>query len=104
MSGRAGADSGKSGRLVTFARNPAKLNLRHERLAVLRGELADSSAIERAISGADAVISVLGPRPRKAKSKPAGTGCEVSAANARCQQRMLLSGLVGIWLFVNSSA
>ncbi len=48
--------------VVANVRNPARLDVRHERLAVLQGELADQALTERAVSGADAVISVLGPR------------------------------------------
>ncbi len=45
--------------VVAFVRNPSKLDTRHERLTIMQGELADQAAIERAVSGADAVISRL---------------------------------------------
>jgi uncharacterized protein YbjT (DUF2867 family) len=48
--------------VFAFVRNPAKLDTKHERLTVIQGELTDLVAIERAISGADAVLSALGPR------------------------------------------
>lgn len=48
--------------VVAYARNPSKLDIRHEHLKVIQGELADAALIESAVSGADAVISVLGPR------------------------------------------
>ena len=48
--------------VVAFVRNPARLETKHERLSVMQGELTDLAAIERAISGADAVLSALGPR------------------------------------------
>ena len=51
--------------MVAFARNPSKIGASHERLTIVRGELTDTAAIERAISSADAVISVLGPRPQE---------------------------------------
>jgi putative NADH-flavin reductase len=51
--------------VVAFARTPSKISTSHEHLAIVRGELADPAAIERAIRGADAVISVLGPRPQE---------------------------------------
>ena len=48
--------------VVAYVRNPSKLNTRHENLTIVQGELADQAIIERAVSAADAVISVLGPR------------------------------------------
>lgn len=51
--------------VVAFARNPSKIVASHERLTIVQGELTDTAAMERAISGAYAVISVLGPRPQE---------------------------------------
>jgi len=48
--------------VVAYARNPSKLDIRHEHLKVIQGELADAALIESAVSGSKAVISVLGPR------------------------------------------
>jgi putative NADH-flavin reductase len=55
--------------VVAFVRDPSKLNIRHERLTVMQGELADEAMVEHAVSDADAVISVLGPRGGS-KGKP----------------------------------
>jgi putative NADH-flavin reductase len=44
-----------------YARTPSKLDITDERLTVVRGELDDTEAIEEAVRGADAVISLLGP-------------------------------------------
>ena len=49
--------------VVAFVRNPSKLTLCHEHLAIVQGELHDLVNIERVVNGADAVISLLGPRP-----------------------------------------
>lgn len=46
--------------VVAYARSPQKLAAR-ARLTVIAGELDDAEAIARAVSGADAVISLLGP-------------------------------------------
>jgi putative NADH-flavin reductase len=48
--------------VTALVRNPAKLGIQHDRLRVVKGSLADASAVEQAIAGADAVISTLGPR------------------------------------------
>jgi putative NADH-flavin reductase len=48
--------------VIAYARNPARLTLTNPRLAIVRGELGDPTAIGAAIQGSDAVISVLGPK------------------------------------------
>jgi uncharacterized protein YbjT (DUF2867 family) len=47
--------------VTAYARDPGKLALEHARLRVIAGQLDDDAAIDDAIDGADAVISVLGP-------------------------------------------
>lgn len=47
--------------VVAYARNPDKIDIQHNMLTVSKGELHDIAAIEQAIAGADAVISLLGP-------------------------------------------
>jgi len=48
--------------VTAYARNPAKVRvIDSDRLEVVEGELGDRPSMERAIAGADAVISVLGP-------------------------------------------
>lgn len=43
-----------------YVRNPDKLKMQHERLAVIRGELTFYDAIEKALAGCDAVVSAIG--------------------------------------------
>jgi nucleoside-diphosphate-sugar epimerase len=47
--------------LTALARTPAKLALTHPHLTVATGQLSDRDAVEQAVTGADAVISALGP-------------------------------------------
>lgn len=54
--------------VTAFVRNPARLPIKHERLRVAQGDGADAAAVERAVQGADAVISALGP----VKDAPSG--------------------------------
>jgi putative NADH-flavin reductase len=49
--------------VVAFARNPSKIEAGSEHLTIVQGELTVTAAIERAVSGAEAVISVSGSRP-----------------------------------------
>jgi putative NADH-flavin reductase len=63
--------------LVAFVRNPSKLALHHEHLTVVQGELHNLANIEHAVHDADAVISLLGPRPGEdSKSKPLTQGMQ----------------------------
>src|SRR4051812_30828681 len=54
-----------------YVRNPGKLELTHPSLTVITGGLTDRAAVQHAVSGADAVISALGPSlDRKATGMP----------------------------------
>jgi len=53
-----------AGHTVTaVVRDPTRLE-RRTRLTITQGELRDAAAMERAIAEADAVLSLLGPKPR----------------------------------------
>jgi putative NADH-flavin reductase len=63
-----------SGHEVTaFVRDPAKLNMQHDCLRIVKGDVTDPEAVERAVNGAQAVISVLNTR-RDAKGSPITQG------------------------------
>jgi len=78
--------------VVAYVRNPSKLNTRHENLTIVQGDLADQVMIERAISGADAVISVLGPRG-DSKIKPITRGMQniIEAMKKQGVRRLIIS-------------
>jgi nucleoside-diphosphate-sugar epimerase len=48
-------------RVTALVRSPGKLDLEHPDLHVVVAELSDVDAVDRAVEGADAVISTLGP-------------------------------------------
>lgn len=78
--------------VVAYARDPSKLELKHGHLTVMKGELSDTPGIERAVSGADAVISFLGPRGRS-KGKPITVGTEniIAAMKKHGVRRLVIS-------------
>jgi NAD(P)-dependent dehydrogenase (short-subunit alcohol dehydrogenase family) len=45
-----------------FARKPADVTTRHERLEVVPGDARDAAALDLAVEGVDAVLSAFGPR------------------------------------------
>lgn len=52
----------EAGHQVTIlARDPAKVTVKHDRLRVVKGSVADAACVDQVITGADAVLSVLGP-------------------------------------------
>jgi len=59
--------------VVAFARNPAKLAIKSERLTIVQGSLTDIEPIEQTVCGAEAVISLLGPTGN-VKGTPLSTG------------------------------
>src|SRR4030042_3939049 len=65
--------SGKE--VVAYVRNQSKLCIVHEHLSIVQGELSNLALIEHAITGADAVISTLGPRG-DSKNKPLTQGMQ----------------------------
>ncbi len=46
--------------VTAFARSPEKLNQKHEKLQVVKGNVLDFASVERAIQGQDAVLCTLG--------------------------------------------
>ena len=61
--------------VVAFARKPSKLNIMNKNLTIVQGELTDEALIENAVKGADAGISVLGPRGGS-RTKPLTQGMQ----------------------------
>lgn len=48
-----------------FARNPADVTVKHERLSVVKGDARDAASVEAAVAGQDAVLNAFGPRSLK---------------------------------------
>ena len=78
--------------VTAYVRNPAKLTLTDPNLTVITGELIDCEAVRRAVRGADAVVSALGPSlDRKATGMPLvdGTRAIVGAMQAEGVERYI---------------
>src|SRR5215218_4972005 len=78
--------------ITAYLRIPAKLDLTHPNLTVITGELTERDAVQRAVHGADVIISALGPSlDRKATAMPlagteVGIGKRVPPPNANLPQ------------------
>ena len=79
--------------ITALARNPAKLGIEHARLTVVGAELSNQDAIDEALRGSDAVLSLLGPRD-KARDRPLTCGTErILAGMRRYGVRRCISGV-----------
>jgi len=83
--------------VVAYVRNPSKLGITNERLTIVQGELPDKAQIERAISGADAVVSTLGPRGGS-KDKPLTRGMQniVAAMDKLGVRRIVITSTLSV--------
>ena len=50
--------------VTAFARSPEKLDQKHEKLQVIKGDVLDFASVERAIQGQDVVLCALGMPPK----------------------------------------
>ena len=78
-----------AGHTVTaYVRNPDKLPISHPNLTVIEGELDDAAGVARAVDGADAVISALGPSLRRG-----ATGTPVTDGTRNIVEAMKAAGV-----------
>jgi putative NADH-flavin reductase len=96
--------SGKTGRrlveqalaaghtVTAVVRDPTRLPTRHQRLQVVTADVLDPAAIRPAVAGADAVVSVLGPRSSRNRSSisSAGTASILAAMQAAGTRRLVV--------------
>ncbi len=83
--------------VVAYVRNPSKLDFMHKYLTIVEGELDDIMMIEQAVSGVDAVISVLGPRGGS-KDKPITRGMQniITAMYKYGVHRLIVSSTLSV--------
>jgi putative NADH-flavin reductase len=83
--------------VVAFVRSPAKLGIHHERLSVVPGDVQDVAQVEKAVTGADAVISALGPTSNTPEYK-VSQGIEniLAAMEKQGIRRLVISAGAGV--------
>lgn len=78
--------------VTAFARSPQKLAAYRDRIQIVEGVVQDPAAVERAVAGADAVISVLGPTQNTPDYQVTrGTGHVLDAMKKHGVRRLILS-------------
>lgn len=86
------------GHVVTaFARDPAKLDIGHADLKVVRGDVMDLASVERAMQGQEAVLSALGtPASKKDTLRSDGTLNIIRAMEKAGVRRFVCQSSLGI--------
>ena len=84
-------------RVAVLARTPVKLDLRHERLRVVKGDVQDPAAVSSTVEGATAVLSALGPTQNTPDHQVSrGTGHILDAMRAHGVRRIVISAGAGV--------
>lgn len=91
-----GLASGDS--VTAFVRDPAKLNIEHESLTTVVGDVADPSAVESAVVGHDAVLCALGAATPLSRNPTLVDGIRhlVRAMQQDRVQRLVYLSFVGV--------
>jgi putative NADH-flavin reductase len=83
--------------VTAFARSPEKLDLNHERLQVIKGDVLDPDSVERAIQGQDAVLCTLGlPPGDKSNLRANGTRNIIRAMEKTGVKRLICQSSHGV--------
>jgi putative NADH-flavin reductase len=87
----------EQGHTVTaFARDPAKLDIKHTNLKVVQGDVMDFASVEKAVQGQDAVLCVLGSGgKRKGTIRSEGTQQIIRAMEKAGIQRFICQTTLG---------
>jgi putative NADH-flavin reductase len=88
----------EEGHQVTIlARDPGKMTVRHDRLAVVKGSLNDAGCIQQVIASADAVLSVLGPTSNQPSFEVSqGMRAIIDAMKKNRVKRLIISAGAGV--------
>ncbi|CAN5433444.1 SDR family oxidoreductase [soil metagenome] len=83
--------------VTAFARDPAKMQIEHDRLNIVKGNISDPASIERAIPGHDVVLSTLGsPGLGKSNMLSEGTRHIIAAMVSAGVKRLIFESSIGI--------
>lgn len=88
----------KGFQVKAFVRNPSKIKVSNEKLSIIQGELSDITAIENAVQGSDAVLSMLGPLGNDKRNAELGNGYEniILAMKKNNVKRLIAMGTASI--------
>ena len=79
-----------AGHTVTaFVRDPGNLEIAHDQLRVVKGDVSDATAVAQAVAGQDAVLSALGPSKPDFNAMTAGARNILAAMQRHGVKRLL---------------
>ena len=83
--------------VTAFARSPEKLDQKHEKLQVIKGDVLDFTSVERAIQGQDVVLCTLGMPPMdKSNLRAKGTKNIIRAMETTGVNRLICQSTTGV--------
>jgi putative NADH-flavin reductase len=83
--------------VTVLARDPSKIAKQHERLTVVQGSLKDASCMDRVVTGADAVLSALGPSSNQPTFEISqGTQSIIESMKKNGVKRLVISAGAGV--------
>ena len=83
-------------KVTAFARDPAKLDIKHTNLKVVQGNVMDLTSVEKAVQGQDAVVCVLGSgRKIKGRIRSEGTQQIISTMEKAGIRRFICQSTLG---------
>lgn len=84
--------------VVALARNPSKVNVQHERLRVVKGDVMNPSTLDVAMKDVDAVVSALGHKRYLGPSNilSQGTRNLIDAMERNGVQRLVVESALGV--------
>ena len=82
-------------RVTAFGRNPDKLELKHDQLKLMQGDVLNYAAVEKAVKGQDAVLCALGAG-RNGSLRSEGTKNIVRAMEANGVKRFICQTTLGV--------
>jgi putative NADH-flavin reductase len=83
--------------VVAFCRNPSKIgDIKSANLQVIRGDVLDSAAVERAVAGQEAVLSTIGAGAARSTIREEGTRNIVEAMEKAGVQRLICQSSLGV--------
>lgn len=83
--------------VIAFARSPERLDQKHEKLQVIKGNVLDFASVERAIQGQDVVLCTLGMPPTdKSYLRAKGTKNIIRAMEKTGVKRFICQSTAGV--------
>lgn len=82
--------------VTAFVREPSRLGIKHEKLAIVAGDALNPAQVADAVKGSEAVLSTLGPKGKPAVMAAQSTQYIVDAMEKYKVKRLVIVSVAGI--------